>query len=116
MPKAKLSSYQFVIECENEIPTKDSLRELFFDEDFTSNEEYFRDDTLKLGYSSEAERIIDEVLRDKELSTIQKITTCIDSQISSSDYYVDSNTNTYIIDNMGKLERIVVSVSYMTYS
>ena len=111
MSRATLNSYQFVIECENGIPTKDSLRELFFDEDFTNNEEYFRDDTLKLGYSSEADRIVDEVLRDKELSPIQKITTCIDSQIDSSNFYLDSNTHTHTID---ELERIIVSISYMT--
>lgn len=43
------------------------------DLDLSENEEYFQDDTLELGYESEAERIVDEAMKDAELNTLNDL-------------------------------------------
>lgn len=43
---------------------KESLRELFeSDSDFLENEDYFRDDTLALGFENEAQRVSEEIFK-----------------------------------------------------
>lgn len=54
-----LTQIHFVLDTTSEESIKKGLYNIFrHDCDFTENEEYFRDDTLSLGYNDEAERII----------------------------------------------------------
>ena len=105
-----------VIQCEDSKPTKESLMQLFFDLDFTENVEYFREDTLKKGFKSEAERIVTELLKKKNLAPVEMIEACLNKQFKSSGFYVDHSFDTHTIDytGSGDLEEIIVSVAYMT--
>lgn len=56
-----LNQIHFVLDTTSEENIKEGLYNIFrHDCDFTENKEYFRDDTLSLGYNDEAERIIVE--------------------------------------------------------
>lgn len=116
MPNKNLSSHLIVINCEHGKPTKESLKELFFDLDFTENEEYFREDTIELGFECEADRVITELLEDEELTPIEIIESCVDKQIDSTGFYLDSNTSTHTIDDGGLLDKIIVSIAYISES
>ena len=64
-----LNTFTVEIDLKN---SKEGLVKLFdADADFTENEEYFRKDTLKLGYENEAERVVAEYLK-KQKVTNQK--------------------------------------------
>ena len=97
-----------IINCENGKPNRKDLEQLFFDLDFTENEEYFREDTLELGFKSESDRIIDELLSD-ELTATEVIEACIEKQLDSSGFYTDHSLLTIIED-----DRIIVSISFTT--
>ena len=89
MSQSRLEQHFFEIEIKDEEVTKEDLIDLFFDNDFTENEEYFREDTLKLGYKSEAERLATEFL-EKDMPAFDKMEACIETQCeSSSSYYQD---------------------------
>lgn len=116
MSQPQLSSRLIVIECVDSKPTKESLLQLFFDLDFTENEEFFRKDTIKKGFNTEAERIVTELLKKKNLEAIDMIEICLNKQFESSGFYVDHSFDTHTVDytGSGDLERIIVSVAYMT--
>ncbi len=89
MTQYRLEQKFFEIEIENEEVSKVDLMILFFDSDFTENTEYFREDTLELGYESEAERLATEFL-EKDMPAFDKMEACIEAQCeSSSSYYQD---------------------------
>jgi len=85
-----------------------SLIELFSrDEDFTNNEDYFREDTLKLGYENEAERVSKEIFHEAKaevgeedeealISEMVKLIFEVPNFIGNSSYY--GNTTYEIID------------------
>ena len=83
------------------------------DNDFTENKEYFRPDTISLGFENEALRIAreeTEKLGGKEITEADIKRIIEDKLISSSSYYDESDIE--IID----LEKeFVVSVAYTTY-
>lgn len=47
---------------------------LSVDNDMTENEDYFREDTLELGYKDEAARIVAEAVKDKAIDTVEGFT------------------------------------------
>lgn len=70
------------------------------DADFTENTEYFREDTLPLGFENEAEReskeIFDECMANEDLQDEKELLTAmveklfeVDTFIGTSDYYGD---------------------------
>lgn len=70
------------------------------DTDFTENKEYFREDTLSLGFENEAEReskeIFDECMANEDLQDERELLTAmveklfeVDTFIGTSDYYGD---------------------------
>ena len=62
--------------------------DMFFDSDFTENEDYFREDTLSLGFESEAERLATEFLANEEMPAYDKLEACLSAQLESdSNYY-----------------------------
>jgi hypothetical protein len=87
--------------------------DLFFDLDFTENEEYYRKDTLKKGFKNEAERVVAELSKE-DLSPIELIEACIEKQIKSSGFYKEHYIRTHTIDDSGDLEKIIVSIAYTT--
>lgn len=87
-------------------PTKETLLTLFFDLDFIENKEFYRDDTLKKGYKTEAARVIDEMI-EKHENSIDLINACIEAQTSSS-FYEASEVHTHTIDE----QCIIVSIAY----
>jgi len=63
--KSGLGLGHFVVDLKKTADVKESLYSLInMDNDLTDNEDYFQDDTLELGYESEAERIIKEALEE----------------------------------------------------
>jgi hypothetical protein len=115
--QSNLASHLVVIDCEDCQPTKESLMDLFFDLDFTENQEYYRKDTLKKGFKNEAERVIVELLK-KDLPPTELIEACIEKQIESSGFYKEHYIRTHTIDDTGSgdLEKIIVSIAYTTES
>lgn len=110
--KKSIESIQIVIDIENGIPTRESLRCLFFDMDFIENEDKYREDTLKLGFAYEADRVIDELIRhNPDLIPTELIQAVVDIQINSTGYYGKCIVHTTTFD---ELSLIVVSISYET--
>ena len=64
-----------VIEIPVDDVDKDTLTSILdIDSDFIENEEYYRDDTLKLGYKNEAERVSSEIYdKHKNLGSSERI-------------------------------------------
>ena len=103
MSQNSLEQHFFEIELKDEEVTKEQLMELFFDLDFTENEDFFQEDTLSLGYESEAERLSTEFLKD-EMPAYDKIEACLEAQLeSNTNYYEDYDisatriNDTYVI-------------------
>jgi len=113
MSQPTLGTHYATIPFENGKPTKDGLRKLFFDLDFIENDEYFREDTLELGFESEADRIAIEVSKE-DLTCIEMIDACIKVQTKDS-FYTESEVHTTVIDNEDGISgMIIVSVAYMS--
>jgi len=66
--RASLSTNHIVIDIKDKEKVVDSLYEIMEqDNDLTENEDYFQDDTLELGYESEADRIVKEYIKENGL-------------------------------------------------
>lgn len=71
--RASLSTRHFVIDIKDKEKVMDSLYEIMEqDNDLTENEDYFQDDTLELGYDSEADRIVKEYIKENKFPTSVK--------------------------------------------
>lgn len=56
---------QIVVDLKKAANIKESLYSLIcMDNDLTENEDYFQEDTLELGYESEADRVVDEAIKE----------------------------------------------------
>ena len=85
---------QHVLLMLNAANTKDIINNLHLllsnDNDLTENEEFFRSDTLKKGYVSEAERIIKESIEKFSLNNLENIKAVFEevfSSISNQDFF-----------------------------
>lgn len=97
----KVELIVFKVDRNNEAIDEKTLIPAFEnDGDFTENEDYFRDDTLELGFETEAERvskeIFDECMEDEDLTDELDLLTKmveklfeVDGFIGTSDYYGD---------------------------
>ena len=74
--RSELGLLHFIVDVSDEQDLKTSLMAcLEMDNDLTENEDYFSDDTLELGFESEADRVISEALEgDVDLSTLEGVT------------------------------------------
>lgn len=90
--------------------TKEDLKEVFLrDNDFIENEDYFREDTLDLGYEDEGERVADEIFKE-DLTDKEKIEACFKRMFDSdSSYYSE-----YDIDITEVGDKYVTSAAYLT--
>ena len=87
------------------VATEDNI-ETIFDGDFIENEEYFREDTLSLGYNNEMERVFDENRNEEGNLDIDNI---VQIAFSDKSYYINMQ---YQITNLDSVK--VISISYMT--
>ena len=79
-----------------------------FDLDFTENEEYFREDTISLGYENEAERLSKEYVAERKISNKEELFDCcqellgmvFDSSFYGEwdlDVFESKNKNEYVV-------------------
>jgi hypothetical protein len=91
--KAELNLNHFWINIHSEEDVYNSLYSLLeIDNDLTENEDYFRDDTLELGFKNEADRIVKEALEGKRLSSIEDykaVAKIVAEKITEQEYYGD---------------------------
>lgn len=84
------------------------IRLISFDLDFSENEEYFREDTLSLGYENEAERVVKEYLAENKVTNKKELFYCCSdllSMVFDSSFYGDwtldvvetSNENEFLV-------------------
>lgn len=88
----QLGNQKAIISIDPKRIKMDMVKLLSFDLDFTENEEYFRDDTLELGYENEAERIVDEYLSLNRVVNKQDLFRCCDellTKVFDSSFYGD---------------------------
>lgn len=108
MSQPQLQTHFFEVELKDEAVTKEQLIDLFFDNDFTVDEDLFREDTLELGFKTEAERVATEFI-EKDMPAFDMIEGCIEAQCESSGFYVDYNISATRID-----DTYVIAVATMT--
>lgn len=90
--KAGTSISHFIIDVSNEQAVLDSLMNIMFqDNDLTENEDYYREDTLSLGFESESDRILKEYIKEsgipKTTTEYEKAFNKISESISRQDYF-----------------------------
>jgi hypothetical protein len=95
-----LGLIHFQIHTNYDGDTKEALLKIFsHDLDFIENEDFFRKDTLKLGYRHEAERLVSEyIIKHRRLDNLKKITTAVEKLAKK------------VFDNPNYYERYEVSV------
>lgn len=85
-----------------------------FDLDFTENEEYFREDTIALGYDNEAKRLVDEYLRNNKVTNSKQLDKCCSELLGvvfNSSYYGDWEFN---LTEGRKRNEYVIHCSYIS--
>lgn len=85
-----------------------------FDLDFTENEEYFRMDTLSLGYENEAERLVKECVAENKITNKKELFECCSDllgMVFDSSFYGDW---TLEVVESSKKNEYVVFYSYIS--
>ena len=82
----------FVVDLKKTADVKESLLSLIsMDNDLTENEDYFRDDTMELGYESEADRIVKEYIKEhgvpRSVKAFEEAATKVFEAISEQEYF-----------------------------
>jgi hypothetical protein len=90
--RASLGMGHFLVDLKDEKDVYQSLYSLLSsDNDLTENEDYFQDDTLELGYKSEAERVVKEALKEfgqpTTVEEMDRISNKVFEKISRQDYF-----------------------------
>jgi uncharacterized protein YjgD (DUF1641 family) len=89
--KAGLNLTHFWLNVKSEKDVYESLMSLLqVDNDITENEDYFRDDTINLGYENEAERLVKECLKKHKvisIATFKLAAEEVAENISEQEYY-----------------------------
>lgn len=101
--KASLGTQHFIIDVTDKDAVIESLmNSMQNDADLTENEDYFQEDTLELGYKSEADRIVQEYTKENGVpSTIeeyQKAYTDIANNMMKQEYYGECDLDFIQID------------------
>ena len=91
--RSDLALGTMIIDLKNPDKALGSLYDLLtVDNDLTENEDYFREDTLELGYDCEADRIWTEKTKDKKFKTIKEFENIfldVWSAITDQEYFGD---------------------------
>lgn len=85
-----------------------------FDLDFTENEEYFRMDTLSLGYENEAERLAKEFVAERKITNKEELFDCCQEMLGmvfDSSFYGEW---TLEVAESSKKNEYVVFYSYIS--
>jgi hypothetical protein len=90
----ELNQIHFILDTTKKEKVKEELYNIFrHDCDFTENVEFFREDTISLGYKDEADRLINDYLfgkKIKSLKSVEKIVENLCSEIFENDsFYSD---------------------------
>ncbi len=90
--KAESSVNHFIIDVTNEKEVLESLNQILsVDCDLTENEDYFQEDTLELGFESEADRIVKEFIQDNgvpnTIETYKIAFETISESITNQEYF-----------------------------
>jgi hypothetical protein len=100
---ANLSMGMFKVDLNNREEIIDNFNNMLsIDGDLVENEDYFRDDTLELGYCSEAERLVEESTKGKRMKTKKqfiKVMMDVWGNITGQDYYGTSEFDTIDLDD-----------------
>ena len=102
--KASTSVSHFIIDISNEQAVLDTLMEIMEqDNDLTENEDYFQEDTLELGYESEADRIVKEYIKEngvpKTTDEYEKAFNQISDSISNQDFFGECSVDFLKVDD-----------------
>ena len=100
----QLGLIHFTLSTKYDSDIKDALYLIFqHDLDFVENEEYFRKNTLKLGYKNEAERLVSEYVSKHRIDNISKVTRAVDKLAAkvfdNSNYYSEHHISIEEIDD-----------------
>lgn len=100
----KLNQIHFILDTSSKEKIKTGFYNIFSQDcDFTENEEYFREDTLSLGYKDEADRLLSEYLFGKTFNTLKSVETMVDklcSEVFANDcFYGAYESDVIRIDN-----------------
>jgi hypothetical protein len=110
--RSNLSLGTFQVDLNDREATIGKLYDLLeCDNDLTENEDYFREDTLELGFDCEAERIWKERTKGKQVNTkeqFEKVFLSVWSAITDQEYYGDYD---YDITELGD-NKLFVSYCY----
>lgn len=95
--------FHFMIDVRDEEKVVESLHEaMSCDNDLTENVDYFRPTTLKLGYESEADRIVKEYIKKKgvpkDLKSYKKAYEKMVEKISSQEYFGECHVDFVDVD------------------
>jgi len=93
--KAESSVNHFIIDVTNEKEVLESLNQILsVDNDLTENEDYFQEDTLELGFESEADRIVKEYIKENgvpnTIETYKIAFETISESITNQEYFGES--------------------------
>ena len=94
---------------------KKSLIEIFLvDTDFKENEEYFRDDTIELGYENEAERVSEEIFNkfQYEKDENKKLLLMVNNIFKYSNFVASEGDFTWEIIEVGGW--YIISIAYIS--
>ena len=74
-----LNQIHFILNTDTRENLKEGLYNIFrHDCDFTENEEYFREDTISLGYKNEADRLINDYIFGKKIKSLKSVEKIVD--------------------------------------
>ena len=110
--KSNTSVSHFIIDITNEQRVIEALEGILEnDNDLTDNEDYFQEDTLELGYTSESDRIVKEFIKEngvpKTTTEFEKAFNEISESITDQDYFGHCE-----VDFL-KVNETTLSVSFM---
>jgi len=110
--KASTIVSHFIIDVSDEQAVIKSLnRILEVDNDLTENDDYFQDDTLELGYESEADRIVKEYIKEhgipKTTEQYEETFSKISDRITRQEFFGEHSLNFL------KVGDTILSVSFM---
>lgn len=106
----------FTLSTKYDSDIKEALYLIFqHDLDFVENEEYFRKNTLKLGYKNEAERLVSEYMKKNgRIDNISKVTRAVDKLakyiFDNSNYYSEHHISVEEIDD--NLFSVAIAYAY----
>ena len=101
--KASLGLGHSLVDLTNRINVFDTLCNMIsVDNDLTENEMYFRNDTIKLGFENEAERIVMETLKEfgypTNKETFEEVATKVFEAITEQEYFGNCELNIIELD------------------